>query len=67
MWILLSTARLRLACADFRDCFANDIDHYRRRGDDGRVVNRVGAQAGLHALRHEALGLGQDHVVLFGD
>ena len=37
------------------------------RGDDRRVIDRVRADPGLHALGHEALVVLNDHAVLLGD
>src|SRR5689334_21883472 len=52
--------------ADLGNCRAHYFDHRCRRSHHRRVVDLCCAHAGSHALRHEALGLGQDHVVLFG-
>src|SRR5215471_2583440 len=48
------------------DCGADDVDDRLWRGDAGRVIDSVCPYSRLHALRHVALRLSDDHAVIFG-
>ena len=51
---------------NFTHGLQNQINNETGRCDDRCVVDRIHAHPRLHALSHEALGLGDDHVILLG-
>src|SRR6478672_6108001 len=59
--------RLPSAARHGADCVAYNVDDSRWSGHDGRMIDSMRLYRRLHALRHVALRLRDDHSIVFGD